>query len=53
MKDERLEVLSNKVRQGMPIDFIDAIEVVVYQEKLREMKNNSSIWKKIKQIFKI
>jgi Ethanolamine utilization protein EutJ (predicted chaperonin) len=53
MKDERLELLSDKVRQGIPINFFDAIEVVAYQEKLKEMRENSSIWGKIKQVFKI
>jgi hypothetical protein len=52
LKDERLELLSDKVRQGIPIDFIEAIEVIEYQEKLREMRNNSFIWKRIKLAFK-
>ncbi len=32
MKDERLEKLSNLVRQGVPIGFVEALEVIKYQE---------------------
>lgn len=32
MEDERLEKLSDLVRQGVPIGFIEAIEVIKYQE---------------------
>ena len=46
MKDERLEMLSDKVRMGVPIDFSEAIEVIDYQTKLQqERKNNSWIYK--------
>ena len=46
MKDERLEMLSDKVRMGVPIDFSEAIEVIDYQMKLKqELKNNSWVYK--------
>jgi hypothetical protein len=46
MKDERLEMLSDKVRMGVPIDFSEAIEVIDYQTKLQqERKTNSWIYK--------
>ena len=46
MKDERLEMLSDKVRKGVPIDFSEAIEVIDYQMKLQqERKTNSWIYK--------
>jgi DNA-binding transcriptional regulator/RsmH inhibitor MraZ len=46
MKDERLEMLSDKVRMGVPIDFKEAIEVIDYQMKLQqEQKNNSWVYK--------
>ena len=46
MKDERLEMLSDKVRMGVPIDFSEAIEVIDYQMKLQqERKPNSWIYK--------
>ena len=32
---ERLEALSDMVRQGIPIDFCDAIAVIEYQDRLR------------------
>lgn len=31
----RLESLSDKIRQGIPINLSDALEVINYQEKLR------------------
>jgi len=46
MKDERLDMLSDKVRMGVPIDFSEAIEVIDYQMKLQqERKTNSWIYK--------
>ena len=46
MKDERLEMLSDKVRRGIPIDFHEAIQVIDYQQRLQqERKNNSWIYK--------
>ena len=37
-KDQRLEELSDKVRKGTPIGFIEALEVIDYQEKLKASK---------------
>lgn len=34
--DKRLEDLSDKVRQGIPIDFSEAMEVIEYQSKLKQ-----------------
>lgn len=35
MTKEKLEYLSDQVRHGIPIDFLEAIMVVEYQEGLR------------------
>lgn len=35
---ERLEELSDKVRMGEPISFSEALEVISYQEHLREQR---------------
>lgn len=43
-----LELLSDKVRRGIPISFNDALRVVVYQESKPKPK---SIWEKIKVYF--
>ena len=32
MEDDRLEKLSDLVRQGVPIDFSETLEVIAYQE---------------------
>jgi len=37
-----LEELSDSVRKGIPINFIDALAVIDYQEKLREQRNITS-----------
>lgn len=34
-KNERLEILSEKVRMGEPIGFQQALEVIAYQERLK------------------
>ena len=49
--DERLEMLSNKVRRGEPIDFSEAIEVIHYQEQLKQDRKNNSLINKIKRFF--
>ena len=42
----RLEILSDMVRKGQPIDFSEAIEVINYQENLKlERKKNSFVYK--------
>ena len=38
MKDERLELLSDKVRRGILIGFIEALEVIEYQESIKKEK---------------
>mgnify|MGYP003334968363 FL=1 len=37
MKDERLEILSEKVRMGEPIEVSEAIEVIEYQQRMRQL----------------
>lgn len=33
--DDRLDALSDKVRNGIPVDFMEALEVIEYQENLK------------------
>lgn len=51
LPDERLEALSDKVRCGIPIDFIEALEVIEYQQLLKEKRQNS-LWERIKHWWK-
>ena len=51
LPDERLEALSDKIRQGIPVDFIEALEVIEYQQLLKEKRNNS-LWERIKYWWK-
>jgi len=51
LKDNRLEDLSDKVRNGVPIGFSEAIEVVKYQEMLKA--NKLSLKDKFINFFKI
>lgn len=43
LKDERLEQLSDKVRMGTPIDFMEALEVIEYQENIKKNKKKSFV----------
>ena len=38
MEDERLEKLSELVRQGVPIEFTEALEVIEYQESKKAQR---------------
>jgi hypothetical protein len=51
MKDDRLEMLSDKVRMGVPIDFSEAIEVIDYQMKLQQERKNNSWVCKVRRFF--
>ena len=44
-ENECLEFLSDEVRKGNPIDFFEALEVIEYQEKLKEEKKNKKTFK--------
>jgi len=48
-----LEMLSDKVRKGEPIGFLEAITVIEYQERLKQERKNNSIVCKIKRFFGI
>ncbi len=55
MKNERLEKLSDQVRRGIPVGFGEALEVVAYQEYLREMREArwfAKVYRKIKKIWR-
>ena len=51
MKDQRLEMLSDKVRMGEPIDFADAIDVIDYQMKLKQERINNSWVNRVRRFF--
>jgi len=51
MKDDRLEMLSDKVRRGEPIDFADAIDVIDYQMKLKQERINNSWINRVRRFF--
>lgn len=41
-RDETLEALSDKVRMGEPIGFLEAVAVINYQENLRRVREANS-----------
>jgi hypothetical protein len=49
IKDDRLEILSDMVRKGQPIDFSEAIEVINYQENLKLERKKNSFMHKVKR----
>ena len=51
IKDKRLEELSDKVRRGTPVSFIEAMEVIKYQEQLK--KNKLPFLDKVFKFFKL
>lgn len=51
IKDNRLEELSNKVRRGIPISMVEAMEVIEYQEQLK--KNKLPFIDRILKFFKV
>ena len=51
MKDDRLEILSDMVRKGQPIDFSEAMEVINYQENLKLERRKNSFVYKVKKHF--
>lgn len=42
----RLEYLSDQIRKGIPVDLKEALEVIEYQEGLKE-KQKISTWNKL------
>jgi len=51
IKDNRLEELSDKVRRGIPVSMVEAMEVIEYQEQLR--KNKLPYIDRILKFFKV
>jgi hypothetical protein len=51
IKDNRLEELSDKVRKGIPISMVEAMEVIEYQEQLK--KNKLPYIDRILKFFKV
>lgn len=53
--NERLEILSDMVRKGEPIGLLEALEVIEYQERLKQVKReqkSNSFFSKIKQFLR-
>lgn len=53
--NERLEILSDMVRKGEPIGLLEALEVIEYQERLKQVKReqkSNSFLSKIKQFLR-
>ncbi len=49
--NEELEILSDKVRDGIPVSFDDAFRVIEYQET-KNQKKKPSLLNKIQSLFK-
>jgi hypothetical protein len=48
-RDEVLEALSDKVRCGEPIGFLEAIAVINYQENMRRQREANSLVARLKR----
>lgn len=51
LKDNRLEELSDKIRKGIPVAMSEALEVIEYQQMLRN--NRVTLKDRIINFFKI
>ena len=51
LKDKRLEDLSDKIRRGTPVSMTEALEVIEYQQMLRN--NRVSLKDRIINFFKV
>ena len=51
LKDDRLEELSDRIRRGIPVAMSEALEVIEYQQMLRN--NRVSLKDRIINFFKI
>ena len=52
MRDETLEALSDKVRKGELVGFLEAIAVINYQENLRREREANSWAARVKRLFR-
>ena len=50
---QALRALSDKVRKGEPVDFVDALAVIAYQEELRRQREANSWKARFKQWFRV
>ena len=48
-RDDALEALSDKVRKGEPIGFLEAIAVINYQEHLRREREANTLLARLKR----
>ena len=48
-RDETLEALSDKVRKGEPIGFLEALAVIDYQEDMRRQREANSWTARLKR----
>lgn len=46
-KDPYLEAISDKIRSGEPVGFLDAIAAINYQEHLRRERIANSPWRRL------
>lgn len=51
-RDPYLEELSEKVRKGEPIDFLDAIAVINYQGQMKAHRKANTRWARFKRWLK-
>lgn len=49
LRDETMEWLSDKVRKGEPVSFLEAIAVINYQETLRREREANSWAARVKR----
>ena len=49
MKNDRLEFISDQIRQGIPVGIYEAIAAIEYQEQLRHEREQNSVFNRMKR----
>lgn len=49
MKNDQLELISDKIRQGIPVGIYEALAAIEYQEQLRREREQNSVFNRMKR----
>ena len=47
MKNDKLEFISDQIRQGIPVGIYEAIAAIEYQEQLRHKREQNSVFNRM------
>jgi hypothetical protein len=47
MRNEYLEIISDRIRRGEPVGVIDALAAIDYQHALQKERKENSVWQRL------